>query len=100
VQQLIRIGRTGALSFCPLHKERVRNDLGASLLAEQSLEQFGGADRAPVREREARMGNCMLGNRPAGKRRQGRALRSPDAPGCFTGGFRQNWALLLAKETN
>jgi hypothetical protein len=41
--------------------ESVRDDLGASpLLAEQPLEQVGGADRTPVGEGEAEMSNACF----------------------------------------
>jgi hypothetical protein len=39
--------------------ERMRDHLGAApLFTEQPLEQVGGADRTPVREREAQMRNA------------------------------------------
>jgi hypothetical protein len=56
----------GRADQCGIHQlehgalaEGMRNHFGTSpLLAEQPLEQVGGMDRTPVREREAQMGNA------------------------------------------
>jgi hypothetical protein len=56
----------GGTDQCRIHQlehgalaEGMRDHLGPpALLAEQPLEQVGGMDRTPVREREAQMGNA------------------------------------------